>query len=205
MKREKWLTMTMAVLGMLAFSSIASARDAEEAATNWFGGPIYDGPPTLEVTAALIRAGGGAKDFAFDKALVSMLGEKTVAAEVAKLKKQYGEKAVNNFVAGMTWAVKDAITRATEAKVSLPEAPEDLKGVKLAKALVEAGVADGTWWSGHMFDRLLSHEIHNQVMADVDAKSGHEADQATHKILNQAMYDVAQALGYKDVKLAPLH
>ncbi len=34
---------------------------------------------------------------------------------------------------------------------------------------------------------------------------GHDADKNTHKILNQAMYDVAQALGKKDVKLASLH
>lgn len=204
MKTTRWLTVALAILGMFALSGVTSAEDAD-GTTNWFGGPIYEGQPTLEVTAALILAGGGPKDFAFDKALVSMLGEKTVTAEVAKLKKQYGEKAVNGFVGGMTWAVKDAIGRATEAKVSLPEPPDDLKGVKLAKALVEAGVADGTWWAGHMFDRLLSHDIHNQVMADVDAEFGHDADHATHKILNQAMYDVAQALGYKDVKLAPMH
>lgn len=204
MKTKRWLTMVLAVLGMFALSGIASAEDGG-VATNWFGGPSNKGQPSLEVTAALIRAGGGAKDFAFDKALVSMLGEKTVTAEVAKLKEQYGEKAVNDFVGGMTWAVKDAIGRATEAKVSLPEAPEDLKGEKLAKALVEAGTVDGTWWAGHMFDRLLSHDIHNQVMADVDAEFGHQADHDTHKILNQAMYDVAQALGYKNVKLAPLH
>lgn len=105
----------------------------------------------------------------------------------------------------MTWAVKDGLKRATEAKVSLPEAPADLKGVKLAKALVEAGTVDGTWWAGHMFDRLLSHDLHNQVMADIDAEFGHDADHATHKILNQAMYDVAQALGYKNVKLAAAH
>jgi hypothetical protein len=42
-------------------------------------------------------------------------------------------------------------------------------------------------------------------MADVDAKFGHANDENTHKILNQAMYDVAQALKMKDVKLASLH
>lgn len=205
MKTRKYLTMALAALAMFALSAITSVEAADDATANWFGGPAYEGAPSLDVTAALIRAGGGPTDFAFDKALVSMLGEKTVTAEVAKLKKQYGEKAVNDFIGGMTWAVKDAIGRATEAGVSLPEAPADLKGEKLAKALVEAGTADGTWWAGHMFDRLLSHDIHNQVMADVDAQFGHDADKDTHKILNQAMYDVAQALGYKDVKLAPLH
>jgi len=42
-------------------------------------------------------------------------------------------------------------------------------------------------------------------MADIEAKSNRDADQNVHRILNQAMYDVAQALGMKDVKLASLH
>jgi hypothetical protein len=174
-------------------------------ATNWFGGPIYTGAPALDATAALVEAGGGAANFSFAKALVSMLDEKTVNAEVAKLNKQYGEKNVKDFIAGMDFAVNDALKRATEKGVKLP-APAPLKGDALAKALVQAGTApDGTFWSGYLFDKALSHDLHNEVMADIDAKAGHAADENTHKILNQAMYDVAQALGMKDVKLASLH
>jgi hypothetical protein len=173
---------------------------------NWFGGPVYNGEPALEVTAALVKAGGGAEHFSFAKALVSMLGEETVNTEVAKLNKQYGEEDVSNFISGMTFAVKDGLKRATEVGVKLPVPPEDLEGVKLAEALVSAGtVADGTWWSGYLFDKALSHTIHVLVMADIDAKDGHAVDENTHKILNQAMYDVAHALGHKNVKLAPLH
>lgn len=172
------------------------------ATTNWFGGPIYHGPAALEVTAALVKAGGGAEHFSFADALVSMLGKETVDAEVAKLTKQYGKENVTNFIDGMTFAVNDGLKRATEAGVTLPEAPADLEGVKLAKTLVTAGTApDGTFWSGYLFDHALSHQIHNQVMADIDAKSGHAADgNNTHYILNQAMYDVAKALGMNEVK-----
>jgi hypothetical protein len=42
-------------------------------------------------------------------------------------------------------------------------------------------------------------------MADIDKSVGADADQLTHKLLNQAMFDVAQALGMSDVQLAPLH
>jgi hypothetical protein len=42
-------------------------------------------------------------------------------------------------------------------------------------------------------------------MADIDSSVGRDADQLTHKVLNQAMFDVAQALGMKDVQLAALH
>ena len=184
----------------------APMQQMNASAMNWFGGPTYNGAPALDVTAALVEAGGGAADFSFAKALVSMLGEETVNAEVAKLTKQYGEKNVTGFINGMTFAVKDGLKRATEAGVTLPAAPADLKGAKLASTLVVAGtVPEGSWWSGFLFDKALSHDLHVKVMQDIDAKFGHGADENTHKILNQAMYDVAQALKMKDVKLASLH
>ena len=186
----------------------APASTAAAAATgmNWFGGPIYNGEPALAATAALIKAGGGADNFSFQAALVSMLGEKTVNAEVAKLTKQYGAEEVKGFVDGMTFAVKSAVKHVTAEGITLPEAPADLHGAELAKALVQAGTApDDTFWAGYMFDKALSNKIHVLVMADIDQAVGHKADENTHKILNQAMYDVAQALNMKDVKLAPLH
>lgn len=195
-------------LGGATLTAVAAPAhtQAESHTMNWFGGPAYEGAPALEVTAALIKAGGGAEHFTFDKALVSMLGEKTVNAEVAKLTQQYGEQNVKNFIAGMTFAINDGLKRATEAGVKLPAAPADLTGVKLAKTLVTAGTApDHTFWSGYLFDKAISHKLHNQVMADIDVKFGHGADENTHKILNQAMHDVAQALGDKNVKLASLH
>ena len=185
-----------------ATSTVAGAP----AGMNWFGGPIYSGEPALAATAALIKAGGGADSFSFQTALVSMLGEKTVNAEVAKLTKQYGAEQVKGFVDGMTFAVNSAIKNVKAQGITLPEAPADLKGAALAKALVQAGTApDGTFWAGYLFDHAMSNKIHVMVMTDIDKASGHESDQNTHKILNQAMYDVAQALDMKDVKLASLH
>lgn len=196
-------TIILTGLSLLLAGSLAIA---EQAQTNMFGGEVYNGEPALEVTAALVKAGGGADRFDFATALVSMLGEETVNAEVAKLTKQYGEKDVTTFINGMTLAVNRALIQATKAGVKLPAAPTDLQGVALAKALVTAGTAnDGTWWSGLLFDKALSHQIHNLVMADIETKQGYFVDMLTHKILNQAMYDVSQALGYKDVKLADHH
>jgi len=196
----KLFAITTTSFVMLVSSSIATAE------TNWFGGNVHNDAPALEVTAALVKAGGGVSNFNFATALVSMLGEETVNAEVEKLNKQYGKENVNAFINGMTFAVNSALTHATEAGIKLPAAPANLKGVELAKTLVVAGTApDGTWWSGYFFDKALSHQIHILVMKDIDTKFGHTEDMATHKILNQAMYDVAQALGYKDVKLASLH
>jgi hypothetical protein len=182
------------------------AASAATAESNMFGGPIYDGQPDLAVTAALIDAGGGAAHFSFQTALVSMLGEETVNAEVAKLTKQYSADDVGAFVQGMDFAVNDAIKLVTEAGISLPAAPADLHGAELAKALVKAGTApDRTFWSGYLFDQALSHDIHDRVMADIDASVSRDADLLTHRLLNQAMFDVAQALGMTDVQLASLH
>ncbi len=197
---------TSMAAGQAPAAAPAAQTQMNASAMNWFGGETYNGAPALNVTAALVKAGGGASDFSFAKALVSMLGEKTVNAEVAKLTKQYGKKDVDDFINGMTFAVNDGLKRATEAGVKLPAAPADLKGAKLAKTLVTAGTtSDGTWWSGFLFDKALSHDIHVKVMQDIDAKYGHAADENTHKLLNQAMYDVAQALKVKGVKLASLH
>ncbi len=189
-----------------AATPAATAADSPAVAeSNMFGGPIYSGDPALAATAALIDAGGGAANFSFQTALVSMLGEDTVNAEVAKLTKQYSADDVKGFIDGMDFAVNDAIKLVTKAGITLP-APADVHGTDLAKALVKAGTApDGTFWSGYLFDQALSHDIHNQVMADIDQSVSPAADQLTHKLLNQAMFDVAQALGMKDVQLAALH
>ena len=134
-----------------------------------------------------------------------MLGEETFNAEVAKLTQQYGEAEVKTFIGGMDLAINLSLKHATQAGVSLPE-PAPLSGVELAKALVNAGTApDGAFWSGYLFDKAVSNPIHHQVMVDINNSAGYEADLVTHKILNQAMYDVAQVLGISHVKLASLH
>ncbi|HET7371178.1 MAG TPA: hypothetical protein VFK45_10110, partial [Gammaproteobacteria bacterium] len=115
---------------------------------------------------------------------------------------------VQNWLKGTDAVVADALKHATSMGITLPEAPADLKGHKLAVALVKAGTApDGTFWSGRFYDTLVSHGIHNAVMKDVNEnpKLGVEFDQNVHKISNQAFYDVAHALGAKQVKLASLH
>ncbi|EQD32216.1 conserved hypothetical protein, secreted [mine drainage metagenome] len=188
------------------YGSAALAATPNMQGMNWFGGPVYDGKPNLEVTAALVDAGGGVEHFSFQQALVSMLGEKTVHAEVGKLTKQYGSKKVNDWIAAMDFYVTDGLKHATAMGINLPTAPADLKGATLAKRLVSEGTdPHGVFWAGWLFDHLLSHDIHDMVMADLQAVHGLSYDENGHRITNQAMYDVAQALGLKKVKLASLH
>lgn len=173
-----------------------------------FGGPVYTGAPALNVTAALVAAGGGATHFSTATALVAMVGKDTVNAEVAKLQKQYGKDAVTQWLAVFDYAVDDSLKHATAAGVKLPAPDPMLSGKELASTLVKAGTAsDGTFQIEFLLDKAVSHDIHNAVMDDIDkdASFGKHADLMYHTISNQAFYDLAQALGAKDVKLAPLH
>lgn len=173
-----------------------------------FGGPVYTGAPALGVTAALVMAGGGPAKFSTAAALTTMVGKTTVDAEVAKLSKQYGAPAVTQWLKTFDFAVDDALKVATAKGVKLPPADPKLTGAKLAKTLVTAGTdADGVFQIEFLLDKAVSHAIHVQVMNDIDKAPGFgkKADLDYHTISNQAFYDVAQALGAKSVKLAPLH
>ena len=172
-----------------------------------FGGPVYNGPPALDVTAALVAAGGGAAKYSTAMALTNMVGKATVNAEVAKLSKQYGNKGVTIWLNTFDFVVKDSLKVATAAGVKFP-APAPLKGKALAVALVKAGVdTDGTFQIELLLDKAVSHKIHVTVMNDIDKQPGlgKYDDLLYHEISNQAFYDLAQALGAKSVKLAPVH
>jgi len=173
-----------------------------------FGGPVYTGPPALSVTAALVMAGGGPAKFSTADALTTMVGKATVAAEVAKLSKQYGAAAATQWLKTFDFAVNDSLKIATAKGIKLPAADPKLTGAKLATTLVNAGTdADGVFQIEFLLDKAVSHGIHVQVMNDIDKAPGFgkKVDLDYHTISNQAFYDVAQALGAKSVKLAPLH
>jgi hypothetical protein len=169
-----------------------------------YGGSSYAGEPTLSVTASLVAAGGGAANFSITKALVSMVGEELTRTEVSKLTKQYGKKRVKAWITVFDFAVKDALRIATSAGVKLP--PPALSGKDLAATLVTAGVdKDGTFNVELLLDKAVSHKIHEQVMDNIDKRYGKKADADYHRITNQAMYDLAHALGANEVKLNGLH
>jgi len=169
-----------------------------------YGGPVYTGAPNLRVTASLVEAGGGAGNFSIARALSSMVGPTAAGDEVNKLTKQYGQEKVTTWIKVFDFAVEDALTIATKAGVKLPKG--NLQGKALAKALVNAGLdKTGTFYTEYMLDKAVSHKIHDQVMDDIDAKFGPDADANYHAITNQAMSDLAHALGEKTVKTAAFH
>ncbi len=195
------------ILACAAFAGLGFAATAWAAATvNRYGGPVYGEAPALTVTASLVAAGGGAAHFSLAKALTSMIGPELTGKEVAKLQAQYGKKAVTEWLNSFDFAVKDGLRVAISKGIALP--PPTLSGKKLAETLVQAGIAgDHTFWIGLVFDKALSHDIHIQVMDDVDRNSayGNAVDYRLHQISNQAFYDLAHALGHDDVRLASVH
>ena len=210
MKLNKFIN-AMAIASMVcAFGASAQASHHKKAADmdsmdmSRYGGPVYEGAPALTVTASLVEAGGGADNFSIATALTSMVGQKAVGDEVAKLTNQYGQDKVNSWITVFNYAVGDALKIATNAGVKLPEG--NLSGTDLAKTLVTAGLdKDGTFYTEFLLDKAVSHKIHVQVMEDIDKKYGGKADTDYHAITNQAMVDLAHALGDSSVKLSDLH
>lgn len=142
--------------------------------------------------------------FSTAKALTSMVGPGLVNAEVAKLTKQYGSATVDTWLKTFDFAVNDSGKIAMSKGYALPMG--NLSGKQLAAALVKAGTAsDGTFQIEYLLDKAVSHKIHVQVMNDIDATLGKKADYDYHRVSNQAFYDMAQALGMTDVKLASFH
>ncbi len=204
---------TVAAGCIALFTSIAGTANAQmsdnDAAKpkmdmSRYGGPVYTGKPALAVTASLVKAGGGPDNFSIATALTSMVGAATVNAEVGKLTTQYGKAKVGTWITVFNFAVTDALGIATKAGVTLPDAT--LSGKALATTLVTAGLdKHNTFYTEYLLDKAVTHGIHDQVMDDIDAKFGAEADASYHAITNQAMVDVAHALGAKKVKLAKFH
>lgn len=194
-------------IATLALSVFAVAQDHNHMAMHAqsrYAGPAYTGAPKLNLTASLVNAGGGPGKFSTAKAVTAIAGTKLVNAEIAKLTKQYGKEKVGQWIEVGDFAVADALKIATAAGVKLPGGK--MTGKALGGSLVQLGLGkDNVFYVEFMLDKLLTHDIHNKVMDDIDAKFGHAADATYHKISNQAYYDLAHALGMKKVKLADFH
>jgi len=196
------LLVAIAAAAML-LSPLASVRAATPT-TNRYGGPIYNGSPIGDVTAELLAIGGTPGNFSSVRTLNTLVGADTVTAEVKNLQARYGPDAVDRFIKVFDYTVNDAWSRAGKDNVAFPPAAT-LSDHDVAVALVQAGTAgDGTFWTGLMLDKLVSHKVHDQVMVDIDAKYGEPADASYHKIANRLFYDIALILGAK-VTLASFH
>jgi hypothetical protein len=212
------LLIPVAAAALFASSGMAGAQSPAPTADGMAGpptpmhglpvggdGPNYTGSPDLGTTSALAQAGGGAATFSIATALTAMVGPDLTNKEVAKLTKQYGKKSVGDWITVFDYVVQDGAATAASAGVTIPAPDPALQGKALAAALVKDGAGDGTFWTGTMLDHLVSHGVHVAVMDSIDVKFGPAMDGNYHRITDQAMYDLAQALGATSVQLASFH
>jgi hypothetical protein len=193
--KSRWIA-ALASAGLLLAAAPALAATwlpNVTGAPSRFSGPgVYTGPPALAVTLSMVMAGGGPADFQTLTLVKALAGDKT-DAEVASLKKKFGDQKVTNFVTIFPFVISDALKIAKAKGVALPAKPnpDPKDGEALAGALWGAGQTGHGFNVEVMLDRAVSHPIHEQVMKDIDAKYGIAADADYHAVLNQAMHDLA--------------
>jgi hypothetical protein len=175
--------------------------------TGKFGGKIHEGAASLQLTAALLQAGGGPEDFSTQSALVHILGRDAANRELTKLTRQYGAAAVRSWLAISDWLVRQGLVQLRNIGSELPSPPDDLTGGRLAAALVDAGVApkDGIFWSSYYYDHLFSHGVNKVLEEDLGRRYGERRARRAYAVNNQLMYDISQSVHAQDVRLAALH
>jgi hypothetical protein len=171
------------------------ARAADPPKARFSETTSYVGPPNLGLTLSLIDAGGGPAKYS-SLTLVKTLTGPVFDAEVKSLTDKYGADNVKSFLSTFDFVISDALRLATNAKVALPAKPsvDPADGKALSAALYKAGIdRDGNFDIEYLLDTLVSHDIHVQVMDDVDSKISRKADQNYHIMLTQAFKDLKGA------------
>ena len=169
-----------------------------------YGGGVYLGSPRLDVTSSLILAGGGIENFSIQRALRSTEGDDWTNDELQRLRDMYGREHVRVWERAFDFTIADAARRATDDGLTLPL--PDMKGRRLAMALVNAGIdEDHRFAAETLWDRAISHEVHQQVMDDIDRQYGADGNGDFHQITNRMFYDLAMHLNMQQIKLAWFH
>lgn len=190
--------MRTSVLGAIAGALLLLAGSAPSFAADrvpaQFGGSVNEKAeyPNLPLALSLVVAGGGPAKFSTGTLVGSLAGDKA-AAEVQSLTAKFGKDKVTSFVNVFDFVIADYVAFATANNVALPAAPspDPKDGKALAAALFEAGNDHGTFNVEYMLDTLVTHPVHVQVMKEIDAKFGRDADANYHIVLTQAMTDLA--------------
>ncbi len=158
---------------------------------------VYTGTPDLALTAALLKAGGGAGHFSSFK-LFGVVTKGLTAKEAAKLTNQFGAGDVKDTFAVFDYAIDDVVRIVTAKHIALPPAsPDPADSKALAVALYKAGTTTtGNWDVGYMLEHLITHPIHHVIMHDIDAKFGAKKNEVFHIVLSQMMDDLA--IAYKN-------
>ena len=191
------------LLSLSAFAGalllLGSSIPASAADTAQFGGTVNAAAayPNLPLAVSLVVAGGGPTKYSTGTLVGTLAGDKA-AAEVQSLTQKFGKDKVTSFVTVFDFVIGEYLVYASANKVALPPpSPDPKDGKALAGALFNAGNDKGNFNVEYMLDTLVTHPVHVQVMKDIDAKYGRDADANYHIVLTQAMTDLASVYGLK--------
>ena len=208
MKNLKMISLaTMALCAAIGMAQAGPPAQKDESGTSVhgrYGGGMDLGAPTLNVTASMVRAGGGAANFSFEQALRNGGGDAWVTTELSQLGEKYGRKKVRLWLETTEFAVTDSLTKCTEAGIVMPHS--EMHGRQLGMAMVNAGVDNNHQFTSDLWmDRTESHAVNLKVLNDLDKQYGSDADADCHMIGNQFFFDLAVHLNMTQVKLAGFH
>ncbi|HEY4127375.1 MAG TPA: hypothetical protein VGN70_04970, partial [Gammaproteobacteria bacterium] len=188
-------SLIVGIVAVLISISVLAAVPGKDHDNNMFGGAVDQGSASLDLTAALVQAGGGPERFSMKTALISMLGQEGADQEIGKLQRQYGSGEVQHWLQGSDWLVLDGLNQLRNTGTDLPPPDSDLTGAKLASALVDAGVAPGdtAFWTGYYYDHLFSHAVNKVLETDMNRKFSERYAKDVYAVNNQVMYDLSQS------------
>ena len=193
------LSLVSLMPGLAGAQTVAQSGSSMGSMSNGarFGGSVNSAAPNLANTLSLVIAGGGPKNFSTVTLFGVLAGDKAKAEEDA-LTQQYGAERFGQFVKTFDFVINDALKIVTEDKVALPSKPnpDPKDGKALAAALYTDGLDKNHGFNVEfMLDTLVTHPIHVQVMKDIDAKYGEQADADYHVILTKVMKDLKAVYG----------
>ena len=124
--RMKTLLSIAALIGVALLAPISSRAvdtawlpNVVDAPTRFSAPGVYAGAPDLQLTLSMIQAGGGPQNFA-TVPLVRVLAGSKADAEIAALKKKFGDQAVTAFVTILPFAVADSLRIVKQKGIALP-------------------------------------------------------------------------------------
>jgi hypothetical protein len=164
------------------------------------GTPVaYTGAPALELTLAMVLA-GGAQHFR-STSLLSTLAGNHAEAEASKLQTQFGQERMMNFFRVSDFMIVDTMRIFDTREIPRPDAPKpdpsDARALTIAIYRAGSPATAGTAFNvDYLLDHLMTHAVHQQVVQDVGEHFGSGAYPNYVEVLRQTMSDLKAAYAF---------
>ncbi len=188
------------LLALIAVTLSPRASSALSGGYAGYAGPRYTASTDFPTTIALMNMGGGPERFSPKWALRKLVGQKIADEEVAMLNSAYGPPDVNSFFEVFKFAMDDAARLEREKRVVYPRPA--LSGRRLATQVFQDATVGGAPRTGYLFDHLFTQQVTDRVMRDIDIRFGARQNATFQRVGNQVLFDLARAIGTRNVALA---